>query len=138
MRILRIRNLGPIGDLRLELKRINVIIGPQSSGKSCVLKTASYCAWVEKRIELSQSCAKFAEEGFFLQEQVRYHKLDGYVKSDTYIEYSSDFMSFSYDNGNRKFDFSWKEGRWNYRRSQISYISLLRGILWQLSLIGWM
>ena len=40
MKHLVIRNLGPLKEAEVELKRINVIIGSQSSGKSCVLKTA--------------------------------------------------------------------------------------------------
>ena len=47
MKHLVIRNLGPLKEADIELKRINVIIGSQSSGKSCVLKTACYCTWVE-------------------------------------------------------------------------------------------
>ena len=58
MKHLVIRNLGPLHEADIELKRINVIIGSQSSGKSCVLKTACYCTWVEKRIELTQSADK--------------------------------------------------------------------------------
>ena len=54
MKHIKIRCLGPIKEADIELKRINVPIGPQSSGKSCVLKTACYCTWVEKRIELTQ------------------------------------------------------------------------------------
>ncbi len=40
MKHLLIHNLGPLKEADIELKRINVIIGSQSSGKSCVLKTA--------------------------------------------------------------------------------------------------
>lgn len=61
MKHLVIRNLGPLKESDIELKRINVIIGSQSSGKSCVLKTACYCTWVEKRIELTQTSDFFCE-----------------------------------------------------------------------------
>lgn len=80
MKYLIIRNLGPLKEAMVELKRINVIIGPQSSGKSCVLKTACYCTWVEKRIELTQTADFFAEGNNFLDELERFHKLKGYVK----------------------------------------------------------
>ena len=55
MKKLIIENIGPIENVELELKRINVIIGPQSAGKSCILKIACFCAWAEKRIQLEQS-----------------------------------------------------------------------------------
>ena len=49
-----IDNIGPISHVELDLKRVNVIIGPQSAGKSCILKLACFCAWAEKRIQLEQ------------------------------------------------------------------------------------
>lgn len=40
MKKLLIRNFGPVREVEIELKRVNLIIGPQSSGKSIVLKIA--------------------------------------------------------------------------------------------------
>ena len=59
MKRLCIKNLGPLKSVSIELGRFNLIIGKQSSGKSCVLKTACYCAWVEKYIQLAQSADSF-------------------------------------------------------------------------------
>ena len=129
MKYLVIRNLGPLKEANVELKRINVIIGSQSSGKSCVLKTACYCTWVEKRIELTQTADFFATEGNFLKELERFHKLKGYIKDNTYISYESDFMAFSFDNATKTFKFEWKEGRWNYRRSKVTYIPAERNLV---------
>lgn len=53
-----IRNVGPISFADIELKRINVVIGPQSQGKSTLLKIACFCVW-EKRIEIGQSTEYF-------------------------------------------------------------------------------
>ena len=129
MKHLVIRNLGPLHEADIELKRINVIIGSQSSGKSCVLKTACYCTWVEKRIELTQSADFFAKDGNFLNELERFHKLKGYIKADTFISYESDFMAFSYNNANKMFTFKWKEGRWDYCRSKVTYIPAERNLV---------
>lgn len=129
MKHIKIRNLGPIKEADIELKRINVIIGPQSSGKSCVLKTACYCTWVEKRIELTQSADFFAKDGNFTKEFERFHKLKGYIKPDTFISYESEFMSFSFDNASNKFNFKWKEGRWDYHRSKVTYIPAERNLV---------
>ena len=129
MKHLVIRNLGPLKEADVELKRINVIIGSQSSGKSCVLKTACYCTWVEKRIELTQTSDFFAKDGNFLQELERFHKLQGYIRDDTFISYESDFMAFSYDNATNTFKFEWKEGRWNYKRSKVTYIPAERNLV---------
>lgn len=129
MKHLLIRNLGPLKEADIELKRINVIIGSQSSGKSCVLKTACYCTWVEKRIELTQTADFFAKDGNFLKELERFHKLKGYIKADTFIGYESDFMAFSYDNATKTFTFNWKECRWDYRRSKVTYIPAERNLV---------
>ncbi len=129
MKRLIIRNLGPIKESDTELKTINVIIGPQSSGKSCVLKTACYCTWVEKRIELAQNADYFREGDNFLKELERFHKLHGYIKGDTFISYESDFMCFSYDNAKQTFHFEWKDGRWAYKRSKVTYIPSERNLV---------
>lgn len=129
MKHLVIRNLGPLKEADIELKRINVIIGPQSSGKSCVLKTACYCTWVEKRIELTQTADFFAKGNNFLNELERFHKLKGYIKDDTFISYESDYMMFSYDNATKTFLFNWKNDRWKYRRSKVTYIPAERNLV---------
>ena len=129
MKHLVIRNLGPLKEAYLDLKRINVIIGSQSSGKSCVLKTACYCTWVEKRIELTQTAEFFAKDDNFLNELERFHKLKGYIREDTFISYESDFMAFSYDNLTKEFQFEWKEGRWDYKRSKVTYIPAERNLV---------
>lgn len=129
MKHIVIRNLGPLKEADVELKRINVIIGSQSSGKSCVLKTACYCTWVEKRIELTQMADFFVKDGNFLKELERFHKLKGYIKDDTFISYESDFMAFSFDNKTKAFKFEWKEERWNYKRSKVTYIPAERNLV---------
>ena len=95
MKRLIIRNIGPLKEVDIELAKINVIIGPQSSGKSCALKIACYCTWVEKKIELAQSADEFLKDGYFVEELTRFHKLKGYFKKDSFIGYESDYTKFS-------------------------------------------
>jgi ABC-type lipoprotein export system ATPase subunit len=129
MRKIKIKNIGPLEAVEIELARVNVIIGPQSSGKSCVLKIACFCTWVEKKIELTQSTGDFSKDGYFIQELTRFHKLKGYFKNDSYIGYESDHMKFSYDAFTGKFDFEWKEKRWDYFRPKVSYIPAERNMV---------
>ena len=129
MKRLVIRNIGPLKEVDIELAKINVIIGPQSSGKSCVLKIACYCAWVEKKIELAQSAEEFMKEDYFVKELTRFHKLKGYFKNNSYIGYESDFTRFSYDAETKGFQFEWKAGRWDYRRPKVSYIPAERNMV---------
>lgn len=48
MASLEIRNLGPVKNVDLVINTVNVIIGPQSSGKSTIAKVISFCQWLEK------------------------------------------------------------------------------------------
>lgn len=129
MRHLHIRNFGPVGEASLELGLVNVIIGMQSSGKSCVLKTACYCSWVEKRIELAQNGDEFADGDTFMVKMARYYDMMGYVHGDTYVEYETARMWFCYDHATRRFEMRWKSGRWNYRRAKISYVPADRNLV---------
>ena len=129
MKRIIIRNFGALQDVDIKLNRVNVIIGPQSLGKSTVLKIASYCTWVEKRIELTQDFNQFAQGDRFVKELVEFHKLSGYVKENTYIEYESDFMKFSYEHTRSNFSFEWKEMRWEYKRPKVSYIPSERNLV---------
>lgn len=128
MKRIIIRDLGPIAEADISLKDVNVIVGEQSIGKSCVLKVSCYCTWIEKRIAIEQNARRFEKKGVFLEELVDFHRLNGYVHEHTYIGYESDFIKFSYDN-EHGFTYEWKEKRWNYRRPKVSYIPAERNLV---------
>lgn len=128
MKHLIIKNLGPISAIDMDIKRINLLIGPQSSGKSTILKTACYCTWVEKRISIEQNFQKFEEPGYFEKTFVTFHKLEGFIRKDTLIEYESDIMKFSFTKTTENFQFEWKN-RWDYQKSKISYIPAERNMV---------
>lgn len=129
MKHLIIRSIGPIDEADIFLKRINVIIGPQSLGKSTALKLASYCTWVEKRIELRQSPSEFIEGDGFIRQLETFHKMKGYFREDSYLSYESEYMSFSYNYYQNKFSFAWGEKRWDYLRPKISYVPAERNLV---------
>lgn len=127
MKHLTIHNLGPIQSADVELKDVNVVIGEQSSGKSCLLKTACYCTWVEKRIEIEQSTDRFEHGDAFIQQLIRFHKMADFVTDETEIAYESDYMRFAYSQ--RQFSFEWKAARWEYLRPKVSYIPSERNLV---------
>ena len=129
MKKIKISNIGPLSNVNILLSRINLLIGPQSSGKSCILKIASFCAWTEKSIELNQSEKPFLSKDAINRNLVDFHNLQGYFNDDSYIEYETDTMRFSYTFRNDKYEFEWKEGRWDYKRSKIAYIVAERNVL---------
>lgn len=129
MRHLTIKSIGPVKSADIYLKQVNVIIGPQSLGKSTVLKLASFCTWVEKRIELTQRPEEFSNGERFKKELEVFHKMKGYFHVDSFISYESEHMKFSYEFSKDQFSFEWGEGRWNYHRAKISYIPAERNLV---------
>lgn len=130
MKHIIIRNLGPLTEAHVTLSSINIVLGPQSSGKSCLLKTACYCTWVEKCIQLSQNPDMFGVNEVFEKKFIEFHKLEGYTSDKTYIEFENDSMHFSYSWESKKFVFSWKEEkRWDYICPKISYIPAERNMV---------
>lgn len=129
MKHLIVRNIGPLREVDINIESINLIIGLQSSGKSCVLKTACYCAWVEKRIELAQTAKEYENGTKFIDDLLSYYKMQSYLSENSYIEYVTPYLQFSYDHKNKKFSFKWKSQRWKYKRPKVSYIPSDRNLV---------
>lgn len=109
---------------------MNLIIGMQSSGKSCVMMMACHCSWVEKRIALRQSVKEFMQGTDFIDMMTSYYHAKGYVHDDTYVEYQSEYMSFTYDHAIRKFTQKWEaKKRWSYKRPKVSYVPAERNMI---------
>lgn len=129
MKHLIVRNIGPLREVDINIESINLIIGLQSSGKSCVLKTVCYCAWVEKRIELAQTAKEYENGTKFIDDLLSYYKMQSYLSENSYIEYVTPYLQFSYDHKNKKFSFKWKSQRWKYKRPKVSYIPSDRNLV---------
>ena len=131
MKKLIIDNIGPIKHVELDLKRVNIIIGPQSAGKSCILKIACFCAWAEKRIQLEQGKNGFNEFSYVKENLITFHKMEGYICGGSKISYSSDYLSFTIDFGSETFDLKWASSpkRYSYRRPRVSYIPAERNLV---------
>lgn len=130
MKHLVIRHFGPIKEVDMDLRRVNIIIGPQSSGKSTILKIACFCDWMERQIELTQNPDKYCDSNFFIENLIGFHKLEGYLQQETYIRYVNDAVSFDYSEKNKKCTFKWNEAkRWKYKRTKIAYIPAERNLV---------
>ena len=131
MKHLEIRHFGPLRHVDIELEQVNLIIGLQGSGKSCVLRTACFCSWVEKRIMLLQSAEYFEKENNCDNHLLEYYAMEKYVKPDTYIEYSTKYITFVFDNRKEtaKFTCTMNRNAWRYCRPKVSYITSDRNIV---------
>lgn len=135
MKRLLIKHFGPIKEASLQLGNVNIITGMQSSGKSCVLKLACYCSWVEKRLQVTQKVNGFGKDTTFIDLLTKYYNIKGYIKDNTYIEYESDYLMFSYYHQKRQFSLTWKNDLWAYKRAKVSYIPADRNLV--AAIPGW-
>ncbi|MFR9620181.1 MAG: hypothetical protein SNH63_03045 [Rikenellaceae bacterium] len=102
MRKLTIKNIGAIKHVDLELNRVNVFIGPQSSGKSTISKILCYCMWVEKHCYLNNGeRARFSNNNLFYNTLIEYHRLDGYFNKTASIRYVGELLTISYTHSSK-------------------------------------
>ncbi len=127
MKHLIIRNIGPLKEADIQLDRLNVIIGTQSSGKSCILKLACYCSWVEKRIMLTRFSDAIFPTKDFINGFVKYYRMGGFIQEDSFISYETDYLKFSYYRN--EFSCTLKDVCNEYKRPAISYIPSDRNIV---------
>lgn len=102
MATIEIKNIGPIKEVKFDLNKVNVFMGPQSSGKSTIAKIISFCTWLDK---------KYARDGFFsvlkeeeldipnyIDELKSYHRLaNGYFSDNSSIAFDGEEITFSYN-----------------------------------------
>jgi predicted ATPase len=122
-----IKNVGPIKDIDLDLNKVNVFMGEQSSGKSTIAKIISFFNWIEKDISIHQSFEKYvSDENFFIEKLESFHKMKGYFNSNSELIYISETLKINYKK--EKINIEWID-RYNYKRSKISYIPSERSIV---------
>lgn len=127
MKHLIIRNVGPVKAIDIDLKRFNVIIGPQSSGKSTVAKILSTCEWVEKEVATTRDENAIGTRDDFKELVESFHKIEGYFDDDnSSIDYETDFITIHYDKND--FRVSLKKDA-EYYRQKICYIPSERNMI---------
>lgn len=98
-----VRNIGPIKDVDIELKKVNVFIGPQGCGKSTLAKIVSFCSWLEKGNEDTEEVIKAG----LISTLTRYHRIEGYFHEDSQLAYVGDNVSL-FCQFPEPFPMSWK------------------------------
>jgi len=125
MEKITIKHIGPIEFVDIELNKINIIMGPQSSGKSTIAKVISYCQWVEKRFILD---GKY--EDSFTKQFIGFHRIDeNYFNEKSFIRYESDYVVISYSGTNYEQSIETKDNDINYLKSKNIYIPAERNFV---------
>ena len=89
-----VRNIGPIKEVDIDLKKVNVFIGAQSSGKSTLAKIISFCTWLDKHTD---KATKMYANGA-IRSLMSYHRLTKeYFSNKTTIFYLGDNIVYAYN-----------------------------------------
>lgn len=92
-----VRNFGPIKDATLDLRNVNVLIGPQASGKSTLAKLYTICkspsCYNDFEIENLEKI-KLSKEKFL--ESLRHYAIFDFLNKDSVIEFISPTHEFKY------------------------------------------
>ena len=100
-----IRNFGPVKDMSFDFKKINLLIGEQSTGKSTVAKLLSTINQMPKDekylLDLSTVKVKdkFGEIGHF-KKHLEGYQIDTYLTNSTEIIYEHPLLKFRFIDGN--------------------------------------
>jgi hypothetical protein len=117
MASIKIRNIGPIMKADFDLNKINVFMGPQSSGKSTIAKICSQCSWYEKNHLLTGG------EYDFYSGLLDFHRMDeGYFSDDSEIVYESQWTTINFKGKGKEVRLEYKEKASRYKNLKIEYI----------------
>lgn len=126
---LTIKNIGPLKEISIELNKINVFIGPQSSGKSTISKILCHCQWVEKTCYLDDEELKhYEKKEVFYKSLVEYHRLEGYFNKTASIKYIGEYLTITYTHSSEKIIIK-KIKKPEYSYPKISYIPSERNLV---------
>lgn len=123
---IEIKSVGPIKDVKIFLNKINLFIGPQSSGKSTIAKVISFCYWLEKNALTNQGI-QHIDKTFFENKLIVFHKMSSYFSEDSYLKYEGEAIRFEYTP--ESFSIEKTENFGQLKVGKIAYIPSERNII---------
>jgi len=96
---LTVQSFGPIRQIDINFRKVNLFIGDQGTGKSCIAKLFSTFRWLEKALMTeTYSLDYFTKfvDARFKKQLCGYHRIDDFFRDDTYILYESALYKFVY------------------------------------------
>ena len=94
-----VKSFGPIRSIDINFRKVNLFIGNQGTGKSCIVKLYSTFRWLEKTLLTgTYSLDYFTKfvDARFKKQLCGYHRIDDFFRDDTYILYESTLYKFVY------------------------------------------
>lgn len=123
---IEIKSVGPIKDVKIFLNKINLFIGPQSSGKSTIAKVISFCYWLEKNALTNQGI-QHIDKTFFENKLIVFYKMSSYFSEDSYLKYEGEAIRFEYTP--ESFNIEKTENFGQLKVGKIAYIPSERNII---------
>lgn len=133
---IKIKNFGAIKSTDpdnvgwLDIDKVTVFIGDQGSGKSTVAKLISTFMWIEKALVRGDYDEKFFHrKGKFVNQFLKYHRLEHYLHANSYIEYEGLEKHIVYEDGRLRIENTIKSHQEAYVLPQIMYIPAERNFI---------
>ena len=124
-----IRNFGAIKEQStpIEIKKATFFIGNQGSGKSTVAKLIATFMWIEKALVRGNYNKKWFERKNRLKNTfLPYHRIENYLKENTFIQYKGDAYTITYEKEFLKFE---EKKNNDYSLPQIMYVPSERNFI---------
>lgn len=95
-----VKSFGPVKDLDIIFKKVTLFIGDQGTGKSCVAKLFSMFKWLEKVLSQKKYRLNYFEQyNRFLTKLCSYHRIDSFVRENSYLKFETNLYDFVYSDG---------------------------------------
>ena len=124
-----IENFGAIKmhNAPIEIKKVTFFIGNQGSGKSTVAKLIATFMWIEKALVRGDYEKKwFERKNRFKNTFLPYHRIENYLKENTFIQYEGEAYIIIYENEFLKLE---EKKNNNYSLPQIMYVPSERNFI---------
>ena len=124
-----IRNFGAIKEhsTPIEIKKVTFFIGNQGSGKSTVAKLIATFMWIEKALVRGDYNRKwFERKNRFKNTFLPYHRIENYLKENTFIQYEGEAYMITYEDEFLKLE---EKKNNNYSLPQIMYVPSERNFI---------